>query len=53
MFEAKRGLSYQSDIALDDISFSPDCYPSEGIKYQRITFIVLSMLKTRNSSFNS
>ena len=27
VIEAKRGTSYQGDIAIDDISFSPECLP--------------------------
>ena len=30
IFEAVRGGTYHSDIAIDDVSFSTECYPSEG-----------------------
>ena len=30
IIEAERGLTYHGDISIDDISFSPQCYPSEG-----------------------
>lgn len=31
IFEAVRGGSYRSDIAIDDVSFSTECYPSEVV----------------------
>ena len=30
IFEAVRGFTFNSDIAIDDVSFSTECYPSEG-----------------------
>ena len=30
IFEAVRGRTYHGDISIDDISFSPGCYVSEG-----------------------
>ncbi|XP_020605209.1 uncharacterized protein LOC110044027 isoform X4 [Orbicella faveolata] len=31
IFEAERGATFHSDIAIDDISFSAQCYPSEAV----------------------
>ncbi|XP_067052699.1 deleted in malignant brain tumors 1 protein-like isoform X2 [Acropora muricata] len=31
IFEAVRGVTYHSDIAIDDVSFSTECYPSEAV----------------------
>lgn len=31
IFEAERGSTFHGDIAIDDISFSPQCYPSEAV----------------------
>lgn len=30
IFEAVRGLTYYGDISIDDLSFSPECYTTEG-----------------------
>jgi len=38
IFEAERGLTFHGDIAIDDVSFSPQCYPSEGKKFCAICY---------------